>query len=98
MHKAHSCQAEDVGDFVRVGEDCSCAMRNDGFGKSCWSQQSRFDMHMAVAQPWHGVLTACIDDFSRVPDAMACILAAIGEATAGHRQVMALKNLLGCAH
>ena len=80
MHQAHTGQAEDVCDFVRVGEHRRGAVRDDGSTEFGRNQHTGFDVHMSVAQAGNDVPPLRFDDFGIRSDAVTGIGANIGEA------------------
>ena len=62
MHHAHTGQAEDIGDLMRIGEHRRRTMGDHRAGEFCRGQHAGFDVHMPVTKAGDHVAPVCLDN------------------------------------
>ena len=80
MHQTHTAQAQNIRDFMGIGEHRGRAVGDDRGGKFSRGQHPAFDVHMGIAQARNDIAPGRVDHVGIWANTMACVGADIGKA------------------
>lgn len=95
VHHADPFEAEDVGDFVGVGEHGRGAVGDHGAGEFGGGEHAAFNVHMAITQAGDHIAVASVDDLGVRPFAMIGRGADKGDAACRDGDVMGRQDFAG---
>jgi len=95
MHKAHTFQPHDIGDFVGVGEHGCRAVGHHCAGELGGGQHAAFNVHVAIAKAGQDEATVCLYHYGVRPDHGAGVRPAIGETAISNGDVGVRDHLAG---